>query len=81
MLRARDAIATAEQSRKTTESFRPDSIDQMSAQEESKESLGQTIPSNKESDSTAVTNKESGKQVLHGEGCSGAYDDVANLPM
>ncbi|PRQ58336.1 putative programmed cell death protein [Rosa chinensis] len=78
---ARDAIATAEQSRKTTENFRPDSIDQNSAKGESKESKGPTIPSTSEGDFTAVTKKESGKQVLQGEGYSGAYDAVANLPM
>ncbi|PRQ58328.1 putative programmed cell death protein [Rosa chinensis] len=78
---ARDAIATAEQSRKTTENFRPDSINQSSAKGESKESKGPTIPSTNEGNSTAVTNKESGKQVLQGEGYSGACDAVANLPM
>lgn len=78
---ARDAIATAEQSRKTTENFRPDSMDQSSDKGESKESKGQTIPSTNEGDSTAVTKKDSGKQVLQGEGYSGAYDAVANLPI
>lgn len=78
---ARDAIATAEQSRKTTENFRPDSMDQSSDKGESKESKGHTIPSTNEGDSTAVTKKDSGKQVLQGEGYSGAYDAVANLPI
>ncbi|XP_050370706.1 U11/U12 small nuclear ribonucleoprotein 59 kDa protein-like, partial [Argentina anserina] len=78
---ARDAIATAEQSRKTTENFRPDSIDKTGAQGESKESKCPKIPSINEGDSTAVTNKESEKQILQGEGYRGAYDAVANIPM
>ncbi|XP_050387652.1 LOW QUALITY PROTEIN: U11/U12 small nuclear ribonucleoprotein 59 kDa protein [Argentina anserina] len=78
---ARDAIASAEQSRKTTKNFGPDSIDQTGAQGENKESKGPKIPSTNEGDSTAVTNKESEKQVLQGEDSRGAYDAVANLPL
>jgi len=76
---ARDAIATAEKSRNTTENFRPDSINNNKGENE--ESKGQTIQSINESESTAIANKESGKQVLQREGVSGAYDAVANLPM
>ncbi|KAL6185808.1 hypothetical protein ACLB2K_041931 [Fragaria x ananassa] len=76
---ARDAIATTEQSRKTTENFKLDSIND--GKGENEESIGQTIQSNNESESTAIANKESGKQVLQQDGVSGAYDAVANLPM
>lgn len=75
---ARDAIAISEQSRKTTENFRPDSIND--GKGENEESKSQTIQSINESESTAIANKESGKQVLQREGVSGAYDAVANLP-
>lgn len=78
---AKDAIATVEQSRKTTENFRPDSKDQSSDRGESRESKDQTISITDAVPSSAVTNKEPGKQVSQGEGYSGAYDAVANLPI
>ncbi|BFG22073.1 U11/U12 small nuclear ribonucleoprotein 59 kDa protein [Prunus yedoensis var. nudiflora] len=78
---AKDAIATVEQSRKTTENFRPDSKDQSSDRGESRESKDQTTPITNAVPSSAVTNKEPGKQVSQGEGYSGAYDAVANLPI
>ncbi|CAL8123298.1 unnamed protein product [Prunus armeniaca] len=78
---AKDAIATVEQSRKTTENFRPDSKDQSSDRGESRESKDQTTPITNAVPSSAVTTKEPGKQVSQGEGYSGAYDAVANLPI
>ncbi|CAB4300513.1 unnamed protein product [Prunus armeniaca] len=78
---AKDAIATVEQSRKTTENFRPDSKDQSSDRGESRESKDQTTPITNAVPSSAVATKEPGKQVSQGEGYSGAYDAVANLPI
>ncbi|XP_068330692.1 U11/U12 small nuclear ribonucleoprotein 59 kDa protein-like isoform X1 [Pyrus communis] len=78
---AKDAIATVEQSRKITENVRPDSKDESSDRDETKESKDQTTPSTNAGTSTSVTNKDYGKQVSQGEGHSGAYDAVANLPI
>lgn len=78
---AKDAIATVEQSRKITENVRPDSKDESSDRDETKESKDQTTPSTNAGTSTSVTNKDYGKQVSQGEVHSGAYDAVASLPI
>ncbi|XP_039030969.1 U11/U12 small nuclear ribonucleoprotein 59 kDa protein [Hibiscus syriacus] len=75
---AKDAIATAEETRKATQTQRPISKDLISNQPENNESKDQIAPNEDEKDSTAVTVKESGKSIVEGHGYSGAYDSLTN---
>ena len=77
---AKDAIATAEESRKALQSHGPDSKDLSSDESGNKESEDQIIETENNKGSTSVTVKES-EQGLEGQGISGAYDSVANLPL
>lgn len=71
---AKDAIATAEESRKTTHSIRHDSKDPNGDKGKSSEDKDHTS-------SSSLTEKESKEQVLDTQGYYGAYDSVGNLPM
>ena len=77
---AKDAIATAEESRKALQGHGPDSKDLSSDEGGNKESEDQIIEPESNKGSTSVTVKES-EQGLEGQGISGAYDSVANLPL
>ncbi|GMY25249.1 U11/U12 small nuclear ribonucleoprotein 59 kDa protein [Fagus crenata] len=70
---AKDAIATAEESRKALQSHGPDSKDLSSDESGNKESEDQIIETENNKGSTSVTVKES-EQGLEGQGISGAYD-------
>lgn len=70
---AKDAIATAEESRKTTHNRGPDSKDLNNDEGKSRENKDHAS-------SCALTDKESEEQELDALG-SGAYDSVANLPI
>lgn len=77
---AKDAIATAEEFRKTQPSHGPDLKDLTTHKYDSvKESKDQIIETENNKGSTSVM--ESGKLGLEGQGFSGAYDSVANLPL
>ncbi|XP_050243612.1 U11/U12 small nuclear ribonucleoprotein 59 kDa protein [Quercus robur] len=78
---ARDAIASAEESRKTLLSQGLDSRDLSSDKDSNMESEDQIIETENNKGSTSVTMKESEPQALEGQGISGAYDSVANLPL
>ncbi|OMP06254.1 hypothetical protein CCACVL1_01650 [Corchorus capsularis] len=78
---AKDAIATAEESRKATQIQRPLAGDLISDQLENKESKDQTAPNEDEKDSSTATDKESGINTSEGHGYRGAYDSLANLPI
>ncbi|KAK8971976.1 hypothetical protein V6N11_001644 [Hibiscus sabdariffa] len=78
---AKDAIATAEETRKATQNQRPISKDLISNQPENNESKDQMAPNEDEKDSSTVTVKESGKSTLEGHGYTGAYDSLTNLPI
>ncbi|XVF33244.1 hypothetical protein REPUB_Repub17cG0152200 [Reevesia pubescens] len=78
---AKDAIATAEETRKATQNQRPLSKDLMSDQLENKESKDQITPSEDGKDSGTVTDKESVKNTSEGHGYTGAYDSLTNLPI
>lgn len=76
---AKDAIATAEESRKTIRGHgrNPNNTSSDKGGEDSKNLVIET-ECNK---STSVTVNESGPQRLEGQGFGGAYDSVANLPL
>ncbi|XWS32111.1 hypothetical protein CRYUN_Cryun23aG0133000 [Craigia yunnanensis] len=78
---AKDAIATAEETRNATQNQRPLSKDLISDQFENKESKDQIIPNEDEKDSSTVTDKESGKNISEAHGYTGAYDSLTNLPI
>lgn len=78
---AKDAIASAEESRKTLLSQGLDSRDLSSDKDSNMESEDQIIETENNKGSTSVTMKESEPQALEGQGISGAYDSVANLPL
>lgn len=78
---AKDAIATAEETRKATQNQKPLSKDPISDQLEDKESKDQKTPNEDEKDSSTVTDKESGQNTSEGHGYGGAYDSLANLPI
>ncbi|KAL2472102.1 U11/U12 small nuclear ribonucleoprotein 59 kDa protein [Abeliophyllum distichum] len=78
---AKDAIATAEESRKTIKSHAPDSEDLYSNNSRDNGKEDQKTESKNKTDSILVTTKESGKHGLEGTGSSVAYNTVANLPM
>ncbi|KAG2720464.1 hypothetical protein I3760_02G036600 [Carya illinoinensis] len=74
---AKDAIATAEESRKTLQGH---GCDNTSSEKVSKDSIELVIETEHDK-STIVTVNESGSQRLEGRGVGGAYDLVANLPL
>lgn len=78
---AKDAIASAEESRKTLLGHGLDSRDLSSDKDNNMESKDQIIETENNKGSTSVTMKESEQQALEGQGISGAYDSVANLPL
>lgn len=78
---AKDAIASAEESRKTLLSQGLDSRDLSSDKDSNMESEDQVIGTENNKGSTSVTMRESEPQALEGQGISGAYDSVANLPL
>ncbi|XP_022770507.1 U11/U12 small nuclear ribonucleoprotein 59 kDa protein [Durio zibethinus] len=78
---AKDAIATAEETRKATQNQRPPLKDLISDQFEIKDSKDQITPNEDEEDSITVTDKESGKNISKGHGYTGAYDSLTNLPI
>lgn len=78
---AKDAIASAEESRKTLLSHGLDSRDLSSDKDNNMESKDQIIETENNKGSASVTMKESEPQALEGQGISGAYDSVANLPL
>lgn len=78
---AKDAIASAEESRKTLLSQGLDSRDLSSDKDSNMESEDQIIETENNKGSTSVTMRESEPQALEGQGISGAYDSVANLPL
>ncbi|XP_024019038.1 U11/U12 small nuclear ribonucleoprotein 59 kDa protein isoform X3 [Morus notabilis] len=78
---AKDAIATAEESRKTTYNLVPDSEDLSTDRAIIAENNVQDTPSKNDGDPSAPVEKESGKQGLETQVHSGAYDSVANLPI
>lgn len=81
---AKDAIATAEESRKVIQGHGPDTKDQSSDKDENKENRdpineGENIIK-KEPSTAAVTNHESVKQGSEGQGYGGTYDSMPSLP-
>lgn len=78
---ARDAIATAEVSRKTIPSYNPESKDPNSNAERLEERNDQRTASADDKVSNISTDKEPGKQFGEGQGCGRVYDYAANLPM
>lgn len=78
---ARDAIATAEESRKATYNIGPNSKDVSGDKDRTAEDNVQETPIKKDENSNAFMEKESGKQVSKTGVYSGAYDSVANLPI
>lgn len=77
----RDAIATAEESRKPLQNHEPDSKVPSSDKGSNKESIDQIIETENNEGPTTVTASEGGKQGSGGQGFSGAYESVANLPL
>ncbi|XP_048325037.1 U11/U12 small nuclear ribonucleoprotein 59 kDa protein isoform X2 [Ziziphus jujuba] len=71
---AKDAIANAEESRKTTHSIGHDSKDPNIDKGKSSEDKDRTS-------SRSLTEKESEEQVFDTQGYYGAYDSVGNLPI
>lgn len=78
---AKDAITTAESSRRTTYNLVPDSEDLSTDGDRITENNDQDTPSNNDGEPSAPMEKEFGKQVLETQVHSGAYDSVANLPI
>nr|KJB09705.1 hypothetical protein B456_001G158000 [Gossypium raimondii] len=78
---AKDAIATAEETRKATQNQRPLSNDPMTDQHENKERKDQITPNEDKKGSGTVTDMESGKNKLEGHGYTRAYDPLTNLPI
>ncbi|KAE8022043.1 hypothetical protein FH972_007878 [Carpinus fangiana] len=78
---ARDAIATAEESRKPLQSHGPDSKVLSSDKSSNKESIDQIYETENYKGPTTVTASEGGKQGSEGQGFGGAYESVANLPL
>jgi hypothetical protein len=78
---ARDAIATAEESRKPLQSHGPDSKVLSSDKGSNKESIDQLIETENNEGPTTVTDSEGGKQGSEGQGFNGAYESLANLPL
>ncbi|XP_031737698.1 U11/U12 small nuclear ribonucleoprotein 59 kDa protein isoform X2 [Cucumis sativus] len=77
---AKDAIATAEVSRKTVPTY-PESRDPDSATDRSEERNDQRSAGADEKVSNTSTNKEPGKQFGELQGYGRMYDYAANLPM
>ncbi|TYI19407.1 hypothetical protein ES332_A07G162900v1 [Gossypium tomentosum] len=78
---AKDAIATAEETRKATQNQRPLSNDPMTDQLENKERKDQITPNEDKKGSGTVTDMESGKNKLEGHGYTWTYDPLTNLPI
>ncbi|XP_062157256.1 U11/U12 small nuclear ribonucleoprotein 59 kDa protein-like isoform X2 [Alnus glutinosa] len=78
---ARDAIATAEESRKPLQSHGPDSKVLSSDKGSNKESIDQIIETENNEGPTTVTDSEGGKQGSEGQGFNGVYESLANLPL
>uniref|UniRef100_A0A9I9CN09 Uncharacterized protein n=1 Tax=Cucumis melo TaxID=3656 RepID=A0A9I9CN09_CUCME len=77
---AKDAIATAEVSRKTVPTY-PESRDPDSATDRSEERIDQRSAGADDKVSNTSTNKEPGKQFGEVQGYGRMYDYAANLPM
>ncbi|KAJ9171453.1 hypothetical protein P3X46_014820 [Hevea brasiliensis] len=77
---AKDAIATAEESRKTTQNHGPISKDSSGDNVRTKESTGKINDVNGSAGSGVVT-VPSEERGTEGQSYTGAYDSVANLPM
>ncbi|XP_038877459.1 U11/U12 small nuclear ribonucleoprotein 59 kDa protein isoform X2 [Benincasa hispida] len=78
---AKDAIATAEVSRKTIPSYNPESRDPASATNGSEERNDQRTASADDKISNTSTDKEPGKQFGEVQGYGRMYDYAVNLPM
>jgi hypothetical protein len=78
----RDAIATAEESRKPLQSHWPDSkVLSSDKGSDKEESIDQIIETENNESLTTVTASEGGTQGSERQGFSGAYESVANLPL
>ncbi|KAK4261131.1 hypothetical protein QN277_004175 [Acacia crassicarpa] len=78
---AREAIVSAEESRKSVQN-QGDSLNDWSSDNiELQESKEQMTEGEDEKGSVAVEEKESSKKGSEGQSSRGAYDDVANLPI
>lgn len=78
---AKDAIATAEESRKATYNLGHDSKHIGSDKDKTAENNDQATPIEDDENSNALMEKESRKQLSEPQVYSGAYDSVANLPI
>ncbi|KAK9279487.1 hypothetical protein L1049_013166 [Liquidambar formosana] len=78
---AKEAIATAEESRKVIQGRGPELKDLSSNKGGNTDSQDQITGSENMKDYSAATDKESGKQGSEGQGYGGAYDSVASLPI
>uniref|UniRef100_A0A5B7AMM3 Putative Programmed cell death protein 7 isoform 1 n=1 Tax=Davidia involucrata TaxID=16924 RepID=A0A5B7AMM3_DAVIN len=78
---AKDAIATAEESRKIIQGHRPDLKDLSNNQGGNNDIKDQTTTSENKGDSNVVNDKDSEKQGLEGRGYGRTYDSVASLPI
>lgn len=78
---AKDAIATAEESRKTIDNSEAVSKDESNDDDGIERSKGQKPESLNKSETSDITDKQSGKNRFDRQGFAGVYDSVANLPM
>ncbi|KAL0428799.1 UNVERIFIED_CONTAM: U11/U12 small nuclear ribonucleoprotein [Sesamum radiatum] len=78
---AKDAIATAEESRKHIQSHAPEMEEPGLNNSGDRQSQDQENETANERVSNVVAPKESGKVDTHGPSSSSVYDSVANLPM
>ncbi|XP_044494562.1 U11/U12 small nuclear ribonucleoprotein 59 kDa protein isoform X2 [Mangifera indica] len=78
---AKDAIATAEESRKTIDNSEAVSKDESNDDDGIERSKDQKPESLNKSETSDITDKQSGKNRFDRQGFAGVYDSVANLPM
>ncbi|XP_059634281.1 U11/U12 small nuclear ribonucleoprotein 59 kDa protein [Cornus florida] len=78
---AKDAIATAEESRKIIERHVPELKDLNNNKVGNEEIHDQTIDNESKGDSRTVNDKEAGKQGSELHGYGGAYNSLASLPI
>lgn len=78
---AKDAIMSAEESRKPTQSSKPEARDPNNNKPENMEIKDQTIDAEEVRATGTNTAGETVNQVSDGNARGGTYDSVANLPM
>ena len=78
---AKDAIATAEESRKFIQGHGSDSKVKSGSKGGNEDSQDQTTPNENDTGSGAVTENKARKQGSEGQSHGGAYDSVASLPI